>query len=53
MEWGRIAALRTRSDADGLIAATVIVHGLVLMTRNVADLADTRAALLNPWAVDR
>ena len=28
VEWGRIAALRPRGDADGLIAATAIVHDL-------------------------
>ena len=26
IEWGRLAALRPRGDADGLIAATAIVH---------------------------
>jgi len=35
---GRIAALRSRGDADGLIAATAKVHDLILVTRNVADL---------------
>ena len=49
LEWGRIAALRPRGDADGLIAATAIVHNLVLVTRNEADFADTRAAIINPW----
>jgi predicted nucleic acid-binding protein len=49
LEWGRIAALRTRGVADGLIAATAIVHGLTVATRNVADFADTGVALVNPW----
>ena len=32
-----------------VIAATAIVHGLIIVTRNVADFADTRASVLNPW----
>ncbi len=49
LEWGRIAALRPRGDADGLIAATAIVHDLIVVTRNLADFEDTRATTLNPW----
>jgi len=48
VEWGRIAALRPRGDADGLIAATAIVHDLIVVTRNVGDFDDTRASVLNP-----
>jgi predicted nucleic acid-binding protein len=51
LEWGRIAALRPRGDIDGLIAATAIVHDLILVTRNVRDFEDTRVALLNPWDI--
>jgi predicted nucleic acid-binding protein len=49
LEWGRLAALRPRGDADGLIAATAIVHNLILVTRNIADFDDTQVPLLNPW----
>jgi len=49
LEWGRIAAIRTRGDVDGLIAATAIVHGLTVATRNVADFADTGVPVVNPW----
>lgn len=49
VEWGRIAAIRPRGDVDGLIAATAIVHDMIVVTRNVADFADTGADLVNPW----
>jgi len=49
VEWGRIAAIRQRGDIDGLIAATAIVHDLILVTRNVRDFEDTGAAIVNPW----
>ncbi|MET3615823.1 putative nucleic acid-binding protein [Rhizobium aquaticum] len=51
VEWGRIAAIRPRGDVDGLIAATAIVHDLILVTRNVKDFDDTGATLVNPWDV--
>lgn len=51
VEWGRIAAIRPRGDIDGLIAATAIVHDLILVTRNVKDFEDTEAAVINPWDV--
>jgi len=34
---------------DGLIAATALVHGLTVVTRNVADFAPTGVRVLNPW----
>jgi predicted nucleic acid-binding protein len=39
-----------RPVRDGLIAATALVHGMVVVTRNVADFAPTGVKLLNPWA---
>lgn len=50
VEWGRIAALRPRGDADGLIAATARVHDLILVTRNVADFDDLGLTVVDPWA---
>ena len=39
-----------RADRDALIAATAMVHGLTVVTRNVADFESTGVALLNPWS---
>jgi predicted nucleic acid-binding protein len=36
---------------DGLLAATAKVHGLTLVTRNVADIAVTGVSLLDPFSV--
>jgi len=49
LEWGRLAAERPRSMADGLIAATAAVHSKIIVTRNVDDFADTRIPVINPW----
>jgi len=38
-----------RSDRDALIAATALVHGMTVVTRNVADFEATGVELLNPW----
>jgi toxin FitB len=39
-----------RPIRDGLIAATALVHGMTVVTRNIVDFATTGALLLNPWA---
>ena len=38
-----------RAERDALIAATAMVHGLTLVTRNVADFEPMAVELLNPW----
>jgi predicted nucleic acid-binding protein len=38
-----------RAERDALIMATAIVHGLTIVTRNVADFEPAGIALLNPW----
>lgn len=38
-----------RPDRDALIAATALVHGLTVVTRNVGDFEPTGVRTLNPW----
>ena len=38
-----------RAERDALIAATALVHGMTVVTRNIADFLPTGAVLLNPW----
>ena len=37
------------AERDALIAATALVHGMTVVTRNVADFEATGVPLLNPW----
>jgi toxin FitB len=48
-EWGRLQASDPPPVIDGLIAATAKVHRLVLVTRNVRDVARTGVQLVNPF----
>ncbi len=47
--WGRLAALQPLPPVDGLLAATALVHGLTLVTREAPRLEPTGISLLNPW----
>jgi predicted nucleic acid-binding protein len=38
-----------RPVRDSLIAATALVHGLSVVTRNVIDFAPMGAEIINPW----
>jgi predicted nucleic acid-binding protein len=38
-----------RSDRDALIAATALVHGLTVATRNVTDFERMGVGVVNPW----
>ena len=39
-----------RPFRDALIAATALVHGMTVVTRNVTDFENTGVAWLNPWS---
>lgn len=48
----RCAALHVpnpRSDRDALIAATALVHGMAVVTRNVSHFQPMGVAVVNPW----
>ncbi|MGH6961112.1 MAG: PIN domain-containing protein, partial [Dongiaceae bacterium] len=50
-EWSRL--MHRRSDAvleDAMIAATAIVHGLTVVSRNVRDFRPFGVALLDPFS---
>lgn len=38
-----------RGERDALIAATALVHGMTVVTRNVADFQPTGVTIINPW----
>ena len=40
-----------RSERDALIAATALVHGMTIVTRNASDFAATGVKVFDPWAV--
>ena len=53
--WGDIVSDRAAaglpvSAMDGFIAATAVVHGLALVTRNTGDFESSVETIINPWA---
>ena len=54
LKWGDIMGETKRSghvrpDLDAQIAATAVVHGMTILTRNVSDMAFTGARTCNPF----
>jgi hypothetical protein len=37
---------------DSLIAATALVHGMTVVTRNTSDFVPTGVAVIDPWVDD-
>ena len=48
--WGRLRAPHPENPLDKQIAATALIHDLVLVTRNVKHFAATGVKLFNPFA---
>jgi hypothetical protein len=48
-EWGRLNVPNPLPVIDSLLAATAKVHGLTLVTRNVADVEATGIPVVNPF----
>ena len=38
-----------RAERDALIAATALVHGMIVVTRNVVDFQPAGVRVINPW----
>ncbi len=49
--WGYMSAIRPIPVIDGLLAATAIVNGLTLVTRNDRDMAGFGVKMLNPFQI--
>ena len=42
-----------RNERDALIAATALVHGMTVVTRNTADFVAAGVPLLDPWGLNK
>ena len=49
LQCARLHVPDPRPERDAMIAATALVHGMTVVTRNVGDFAGAAVALLNPW----
>jgi len=50
--WGMLQAAGSQSAVDKQIAATALLYGLTVVTRNEADFEDMGVTVLNPWSRD-
>lgn len=50
--WGQLCAPRAENALDKLIAATALIHGLTVVTRNGRHFNAVGVPLLNPFSVD-
>jgi predicted nucleic acid-binding protein len=49
--WGRISVPNPENPLDKQIAATALIHGLTLVTRNVRHFADLGVEVVNPFTL--
>jgi len=49
LAWGVLSVPRAVPPIDGLLAATAMVHGYTLVTRNIKDMADLGVSYLDPF----
>lgn len=54
LKWGEIQAMsehigRPLPSIDGLIAASALTNNCIVVTRNISDMEQSTADLLNPW----
>lgn len=49
MKCARLHVPDPRAERDAIIAATALVHGMTVVTRNIDDFTATGVPLLNPW----
>jgi toxin FitB len=47
--WGRLCPNERLPDVDGLIAATALRRGMVVVTRNSKDFIRSGVEVVNPW----
>lgn len=48
--WGEWSSERPRRVVDTLLAATAVMHGMTLVTRNERDVRGIQVKFHNPWA---
>ncbi|WP_339049377.1 type II toxin-antitoxin system VapC family toxin [Candidatus Hamiltonella endosymbiont of Tuberolachnus salignus] len=48
-ECARLHVPDPKPESDTLIAATALVHGFTIVTRNIKDFSATGVNLINPW----
>ena len=51
IQWSKISVPDPLPAYDGLIAATALVHGMTIASRNTADFRRVGVSVIDPWTV--